>query len=194
MGFPRFERTERKAAVFFIDDSVESHKIYKHAKSMTGYGGPLNGVSVVYVPSEMRAGDAEKIQLEANDFSTKKTLVIAEAPTVKLKRMMRSPKSETLENVVGIRELITINDADMWSAGHDARDELKTDQQVVAAAKKILGSKGMSTTMSEPYDTNSREGDPDHTRSDWTTSVDHHGTERPGGGRRGGGGGGFRGA
>ncbi len=193
MASPRFEGSERKAAVFFIENPVNSYEIYEHAKRMTDFGGPLNGVSVVYVPSEMRAGDAEKIRQEANDFRTQSTLVIAEAPKVKLKKMMRSPKFETLENVVGIKELVTINDADMWSAGHDARDELKLDQKVVAAAKKILGSKGMASTMSDPVDTNERDGDPDHTRSDWTTSVDHHGNERPSGGRRGGGGG-FRGA
>ena len=179
MALPKFDKNERKTAVYFTECPVQSHEIYQHAKNMTHFGGPLNGVSVVYVPSEMRAVEADKIKAEANDSRTQKTLVIAESPSVKLKKMMQRPKTKTLEDVVGIKGMLTIRDVDLWSAKHDALDELKIDQQVVAAAKKILGSKGLNTTLDDAVDTNQRAGDPDHNRTDWTTSVDHHGRDRP---------------
>lgn len=187
MALPKFDKNERKTAVYFSECPVQSFDIYKHAKNMTHFGGPLHGVSVVYVPSEMRAGEADKIKAEANDYRTQKTLVIAESPNVKLKRLMQRPKNETLEQVVGIKDMLTIRDVDLWSAQHDAVDELKIDQQVVAAAKKILGSKGLSTTLDDAVDTNQRAGDPDLIRTDWTTSVDHHGRDRPQSGKTGGG-------
>jgi hypothetical protein len=92
---------------------------------------------------------------------------------------MQRPKNETLEEVVGIKDMLTIRDVDLWSAKHDALDELKIDQQVVAAAKKILGSKGLNTTFDDAVDTNQRADNPDLDRKGWTTSVDHHGRDRP---------------